>query len=300
MPLTDIQKRTAQAIVNLFETGKALGDYGQVTLLAGDTGQLTYGRSQTTLASGNLALLITSYCEATGAENAAALSPYLPALTAKDPSLNQDMTFRGLLHTAGADPVMQSCQDAFFDQGYWDPAVTSAQSLGLDLGLSVAVVYDSKVHGSWNAIRDRTLATNPNPSADQKTWIAAYVANRRDWMANNANALLQKCVYRMDAFNALIAEGAWDLQLPLTVRGVVLTEALLSGEAPVSSVKRVLKLTQPMMLGDDVKAVQTALGVAADGVYGANTASAVSAFQRSKGLGADGVVGPATLAALGL
>jgi N-acetylmuramoyl-L-alanine amidase len=74
----------------------------------------------------------------------------------------------------------------------------------------------------------------------------------------------------------------------------------LTGAAPSSSVKRVLKLTQPMMLGDDVKAVQTALGVTADGVYGANTAAAVSAFQRSKGLGADGVVGPATLVALGL
>ena len=300
MELTDIQKRTAKAIINLFETGKPLGNYGQVTLLAGDSGQLTYGRSQTTLASGNLALLIRSYCEAPGAEAVSALSPYLPALTAKDPSLNQDMTFRGLLHQAGADPVMQSCQDAFFDKGYWLPAVSSAQSLGLDLGLSVAVVYDSKVHGSWNAMRDRTLATNPNPAADQKGWVAAYVATRRQWMATNSNTLLQKCVYRMDTFNSLIAAGAWDLPLPLTVRGTVLTEGLLTGTAPVSSVKRVLKLTQPMMLGDDVKAVQTALGVTADGVYGANTAAAVSTFQRSKGLSADGVVGPSTLLALGL
>jgi chitosanase len=300
MKLTDIQKRTAQAIVNLFETGKPLGDYGQVTLLAGDSGQLTYGRSQTTLASGNLALLITSYCDAQGAANALALSPYLPALTAKNPSLNQDMVFRALLHEAGADPVMQSCQDTFFDKEYWDPAVSAAQSLGLDLGLSMAVVYDSKVHGSWVAMRDRTLVANPNPSSDQKGWIAAYVATRRQWMANNSNPLLQKCVYRMDTFNALIADGAWDLPLPLTVRGTVLTEGLLTGAAPSSSVKRVLKLTQPMMLGDDVKAVQTALGVTADGVYGANTAAAVSAFQRSKGLGADGVVGPATLVALGL
>ena len=39
--LTDPQKQAAQAIVNIFETGRVLGEYGQVTLLTGDTGHLT-------------------------------------------------------------------------------------------------------------------------------------------------------------------------------------------------------------------------------------------------------------------
>ena len=55
--LTDLQKKTAQAIVQIFETSRVLGNYGQVTLLRGDTGHLTYGKAQTTLGSGNLALL---------------------------------------------------------------------------------------------------------------------------------------------------------------------------------------------------------------------------------------------------
>ncbi|MBI4472716.1 MAG: hypothetical protein HY646_08615 [Acidobacteria bacterium] len=46
--ISDLQERTAQAIANIFETGRAHGDYGKVTLLAGDRGHLTYGRSQTT------------------------------------------------------------------------------------------------------------------------------------------------------------------------------------------------------------------------------------------------------------
>ena len=58
--LTDLQKKTAQAVVNIFETGTALGKYGNVTLMAGDSGHLTYGRSQTTLASGHLSLLLMS------------------------------------------------------------------------------------------------------------------------------------------------------------------------------------------------------------------------------------------------
>jgi chitosanase len=49
--VTDLQKRSAEAIVNVFETGTPRGDYGQVTVVPGDTGHLTYGRSQTTLAS---------------------------------------------------------------------------------------------------------------------------------------------------------------------------------------------------------------------------------------------------------
>jgi len=52
--------------------------------------------------------------------------------------------------------------------------------------------------------------------------------------------------------------------------------------------------------GSSVVALQRALGVSADGVYGPRTAAAVRAFQRSHGLVVDGIVGPATLRALGL
>ena len=58
-----IQKRAAEAIVNIFETSAVLGVYGQVTLIPGDTGHLTFGRSQTTLTSKNLHKLIQHYCE---------------------------------------------------------------------------------------------------------------------------------------------------------------------------------------------------------------------------------------------
>lgn len=305
MAYSSIQKKTAQAIVNLFETGRALGDYAQVTLLTGDSGQLTYGRSQTTLASGNLHLLITAYCATPEAAEAASLRPYLPALDARDPALNRDMAFRALLHAAGGDPAMQTCQDAFFDRVYWSPAVSSAAKLGLDLPLAVCVVYDSVVHGSWKAMRDRTLAVDPDPAVHQRSWVEAYVATRRSWLANHTNPLLHKCVYRMDAFQALMEQGAWDLALPLGIRGVQLTQALLDGaDAPVrvsaQGDERLLKLADPLMRGDDVRELQAALGIGVDGVFGSDTARAVKAFQASKGLSVDGIVGPATLAALGL
>jgi hypothetical protein len=52
--------------------------------------------------------------------------------------------------------------------------------------------------------------------------------------------------------------------------------------------------------GGSVVALQKALGVSADGVYGPQTAAAVRAFQRNHGLAVDGVAGPATMSALGL
>ena len=52
--------------------------------------------------------------------------------------------------------------------------------------------------------------------------------------------------------------------------------------------------------GTTVRAVQQALGVAADGIYGRETRRAVRRFQRSHGLTVDGITGPQTLEALGV
>jgi putative chitinase len=48
--------------------------------------------------------------------------------------------------------------------------------------------------------------------------------------------------------------------------------------------------------GDDVKRVQRALGLSADGIFGSGTEKSVKEFQSKKGLVADGIVGPSTLA----
>jgi hypothetical protein len=52
--------------------------------------------------------------------------------------------------------------------------------------------------------------------------------------------------------------------------------------------------------GSSVAAVQRALGIPADGIFGPQTRRAVKRFQRAHGLTVDGIVGPQTLAALGL
>ncbi len=58
--------------------------------------------------------------------------------------------------------------------------------------------------------------------------------------------------------------------------------------------------TRAVAPGVSVAAVQQALGITADGVFGPQTRRAVKRFQRANGLTVDGIVGPQTLAALGL
>lgn len=80
------------------------------------------------------------------------------------------------------------------------------------------------------------------------------------------------------------------------------------------TVTRLLKLTDPMLRGDDVKELQTRLinegfkkvlvngelkTVKADGIFGEITAAAVKAFQKSAKLAVDGKAGRNTITALG-
>ncbi|MGO1120771.1 chitosanase [Rhodovibrionaceae bacterium A322] len=307
---TELQKHTVHAIVNIFETGRVLGDYGKVTLLPGDSGHLTYGRSQTTLASGNLFLLIKAYCDTPEAALAARLSPFLDRLKDQDLTLDHDQSFRQLLTQAGDDPVMQTVQDAFFDRVYWAPAVKSAAFIGSTTALGMATVYDSRIHGSWHRLRDQTIATHGSlADLGEESWIPLYIQTRHDWLANHSNRLLRKTVYRMEALKGLCEAGNWDLTLPITLRGQIIDESTLAGEpirvsAEVTE-ERILRLRNPMMRGGDVTALQNALRQAGlaldnDGVFGSGTQAAVIQYQRGQGLTADGIVGPATRAQLGL
>ncbi|NJL02205.1 MAG: hypothetical protein HC910_17170 [Spirulinaceae cyanobacterium SM2_1_0] len=306
--LSELQKQAAKAIVNSFETGSLRGDYSNVTSIPSDPGGLTYGRSQTTLNSGNLYLLIAAYADAAG-EFSEELRPYLPRLERQDSRLNRDRRLRRLLEEAGEDPVMQDTQDRFFDSVYWQPTQKSADYIGAQTALGLAIIYDSRIHGSWHMLRDRINRNHgPLNRISEATWMRRYVETRRSWLANHRIRILNKTVYRMDAFNKLINEGNWELELPFTVRGLRVDTDVLAPTVRSSAEiapTRVLRLHIPYLSGADVRAVQAALQQAGvqvdlDGIYGQDTAKAVEEFQRQQGMYPDGIVGPATRAALGI
>jgi chitosanase len=307
--LTPNQKRTAQSIINIFETGSVLGDYGNVTVIAGDTGHLTFGRSQTTLGSGNLADLIRRYCANPGARFSGRLETYMDRIAAKDLTLDTEQKLHNVLRATADDPVMRETQDLFFDQVYWQPAERVATQLGITTPLGMAVVYDSTVHGSWKLIRDRTVQQAGTVAAlGERGWISAYVDARFDWLHSHPRADLRATTYRMDAFRRLIDQQFWGLDLPMVVRDAEISIATLNAippgcyEGPQPGL-RPLALLSPLARGLDVRLVQLGLSdrdadIKADGVFGQTSAKRIKEFQTANGLPATGIADVALIARL--
>jgi chitosanase len=310
MSLTNLQKKTSQAIINCFETGKILGDYGQVTLLKGDTGHLTYGRSQTTLASGNLYGLLEDYVGMNG-EYSADLHPYLERVSKKDLSLDYEEDFKSILKLAGSDPIMVRAQDIFFDRIYWEPAMKESSRVGIDTPLGCSVIYDSFIHGSWYRIKDSVdLSFGKCKVVGEKLWVTEYLSKRRYWLENHTNPLLRKTAYRIIELQKL-ARDNWDLKLPLSVRGNIITEENIIMNPSettffVSSAQGntdiPLRYSDPKMRGSDVVLIQKMLNkanpsdekICVDGIFGKDTVRAVIVFQCLHGLKSDGIVGKVT------
>jgi peptidoglycan hydrolase-like protein with peptidoglycan-binding domain len=110
----------------------------------------------------------------------------------------------------------------------------------------------------------------------------------------------KRAVRRFQRRHGLVADG---------VVGPVTRQALGLGSGPVlkrgrsgagRSVRRSGRRSSRRQSGGGVRALQRALGLSADGVFGPATEAAVRRFQRRHGLVADGVVGPMTRRALGL
>jgi chitosanase len=297
--LTDTQARTIKAIVNLFETSHVLGDYGQVTVLAGDTGHLTFGRSQTTLGSGNLHRLLQEYCNNAGARFGQRLRVVLPRTEARDTVVDTDLKLHNVLRATADDPVMRDVQDEFFDETYFWPAMKAAERDGITQPLGKAVVYDSFVHGSWKRIRQRVDGTPA--SLGEHAWVEAYVEARRSWLETHLRADLRATVYRMDALKRLIGLGLWGLELPLVVRGSEISTATLSGVPPGSydgpqpgTRELAFQSSSLLVRGLDVRLVQLALSergadIRADGVFGRASGNCVADHQRAIGVPVTGV-----------
>jgi chitosanase len=267
-----IQTATTVAIVNIFETGRMRGDYGGIAVIEGDAGHLSYGRSQASLGSGPLFALLNDYCAQPGALFAAQLAPYLPRFQQRDVSLDADDAVRKLLKLASVDAVMQRTQNRFFTDRFLAPALQAAQRVGITQPLGQAVVYDSHIQGGWSRLQTAVGAVAA--VRDEQSWIRTYIDVRRQWLLSLAPPL-PSTVYRMQAFTDLIAADNWLLALPIVVRGVTITETGL--RLSDATALPTLRLTSPYTRSDDVKALQKALGIAQDGIYGPLTDAKVNA-----------------------
>jgi peptidoglycan DL-endopeptidase CwlO len=83
------------------------------------------------------------------------------------------------------------------------------------------------------------------------------------------------------------------------ISAALIAAGLVGQGGPLVGAAQAATTTTAPTSGDGVRAIQRALGIAADGVLGPQTRKAIRRFQRAHGLEVDGIVGPATLGALG-
>lgn len=113
--------------------------------------------------------------------------------------------------------------------------------------------------------------------------------------ANYENPASDPEVRLFDGVSWRIPSSAW-----IGLAGVAVTVATVSG-SPQQAMAATNPVVAPGSAGAEVEAVQTALGIEADGQFGTKTTAAVTDFQLRQGLKQiDGVVGKETATALGL
>lgn len=230
MTPTASQKHVIDCVLSIFETGRVptAASYSTCAILADGAG-ISYGKHQCTDRAGSLDLVVKRYIEL-GGQHAEPMKAFLPHIAAnasaseppRGPWSAATTSLVRLLKTAGADPVMQRAQDEVFDANYFAPALNHAKAIGLTTALGLLVVYDSCIHSGPGGVTNmRNLFPEPSPArgGDEKAWVLAYIRTRRNWLATHKMTVLHNTVYRMDALKALADAGAWDLAVPLTVRG---------------------------------------------------------------------------------
>jgi hypothetical protein len=132
----------------------------------------------------------------------------------------------------------------------------------------------------------RLAASSERDLSDEEVWDLSLACARAKRSAAEKGLLQQ----------ARVASA------PLVVAAVAALAPTQGGAHPRASAAEAAQ-TEAVLLkvgarGSAVRAVQRALGIPADGIYGPQTRAAVRAFQARSGLLVDGIVGPQTRAAL--
>jgi hypothetical protein len=216
----DTADRVRKAAFNM--TGAFEGG-GYATYQTYDSGIISYGRFQFTLAAGSFITVLSRYIDRSNSPAATELRGYLPRINAKDQGLRQDARLKELCIQAASDSVMQQIQDEVAVEGFYQPVVDlTIVPRGITLPLSYALIFDTAInHGRFNHLIPKTEETLGVPSKSRlgtngttEQQFTTTLANlRRDNLyalaATNNLPGLRK---RGDYWVSIVQAGDWNLQ----------------------------------------------------------------------------------------
>jgi hypothetical protein len=220
-PRIDDAERVRRAAFNItagFEGG------GYDSYQNHDSGVVSYGRFQFTLASGNLFSVVDAFARASSSPAAMGLrARFLQRIQNRDESLRHDTDLRALLISAAAEPAMQAVQDAIATEQFWNRAQNlSTEPRGLLLPLSRAFIFDMAInHGLFHDLLNVAERALNIPlrvrlveiGIDERTFITRVTQARRDRLHRIADTRrLPGLKVRGDFWVGLVERGDWALQ----------------------------------------------------------------------------------------
>ena len=227
-------------ITGIFESGRPGGN--PAAYQNRDSGIVSYGAHQVTLASGNLGRVLSVFFQNSNSPASQALqNEYFARVQAIDGNLRNDTRFRDLLIEAGKEEAMTVAQDDIFAIGFYNPSIEKVKELGLRTPLGMATIYDTRIqHGGGGlnfliGLTDKATGGRAGTgNITEASWLAAFMDEREallnrlaDKSERNGDSVsgnfLRTSTFRVRELRNLLTADNLSLTGNFTVRGHKLT-----------------------------------------------------------------------------
>lgn len=238
--LSAAERATIDAAISVLQIGRVPieEDYSRVDLAADG---IVYGRHRANMQDGSLQAVIESYYDEGGSlrvcgipEEISTIKETMTAARSEPQGKVSDRVaalLRGL-ERAGKEPAMQRAQRHVHDIRYGYPSDLLAQRLGLRYPLSYLCVRYVGIQGgvprpdallSSGAVALLQPGIEQQPPAfggHERAWVVALLVAHARWLAGSRREEVRLGVERVYDLQGLCDDRAWDLELPITLRGV--------------------------------------------------------------------------------
>jgi len=227
-PVATVSTPTASAVsferavrVALDITATFEGGYSSYQTI--DTGIISYGRFQFTLAGGALYKVVAEYLKRSTTETANSIkAQYATRIRDKDESLRPDETLKALLREAARETAMQDAQNLIAKEKYWDVVMElSASARNIQTPLGRALLLDMGInHGTHHdmlTLSEEALGVPPRSRMPENgVQEVDFIRKVADIRKERMYRIADKYGYgglkvRADFWVNTIAAGDWEL-----------------------------------------------------------------------------------------